>query len=152
MDTDFKECVSFTRGDPRKQEGIYGLNTYQGPKLVVHHEFNEFPNIIQYDDINPTISSPNALCDIQFYMTKETLLDVDLYRQFISNAVMRFRRSRAYKDIKSGLMGMGMDHCQVLGYIKDEEMANIEMHHNIIGIRDIALMITAYCKYRWNNF
>ena len=144
MDGDFMECVSFTRGDPRKQEGIYGLNTYQGPKLVVHHEFNEFPNIIQYDDINPTISSPNALCDIQFYMTKETLLDVDLYRQFISNAVMRFRRSRAYKDIKSGLMGMGMDHCQVLGYIKDEEMANIEMHHNIIGIRDIALMITEH--------
>ena len=62
---DAVECVTFTRGDPRKQEQIYGLNTYQGPKLVVHHEFNEFPNIIQYDDINPTISSPNALCDIQ---------------------------------------------------------------------------------------
>ena len=138
------ECVTFTRGDPRKQEQIYGLNTYQGPKLVVHHEFNEFPNIIQYDDINPTISSPNALCDIQFYMTKESLLDADLYRQFIGNAVSRFRGTRDYKAIKSGLMSAGMDHCQVLGYIKDEEMAKVEMHHNIMGIRDIALMITEH--------
>ena len=94
---DALECVTFTRGDPRKQEQIYGLNTYQVPKLVVHHEFNEFPNIIQYDDINPTISSPNALCDIQFYMTKETLLDAYLYRQFIGNAVSRFRGTRDYK-------------------------------------------------------
>jgi hypothetical protein len=39
---------------------------------------------------------------------------------------------------------MGMDHCQVLGYIQDGEMANIEMHHNILGIREIALMITEH--------
>ena len=90
-------------------------NVYRGNNnLVIHHEFNEFPDIIQYDDINPTISSPNSMYDLQFYMTKETLLDVDLYRQFISNAVGRFRRSRDYKAIKNRLMSMGMDHCQVL--------------------------------------
>lgn len=123
----------------------FPTNVYQGSNnLVIHHEFNEFPNIIQYDDVNPTISSPNAMYDLQFYMTKESLEDVDLFRQFISNAVGRFRRSRDYKAIKARLMGLGMDHCQVLGYIKDDEMATVEMHHNIIGIRDIALMITQH--------
>ena len=34
----------------------FPTNVYQGSNnLVIHHEFNEFPNIIQYDDVNPTI-------------------------------------------------------------------------------------------------
>ena len=88
-----QECVTFTR-DPRANTGnILPLNVYHGPSnFMVRHEFNEFPDIIQYDDVNPTISSPNSMYDIQFYMTKESLLDVDLYRHFISNAVGRFRR------------------------------------------------------------
>jgi hypothetical protein len=145
------QCVSFKHGvpittePPAVQQNMHSPNVYQGrSRLTIHHEFNEFPNIIQYDDVNPTITSPSELCDIQFYMIKETLLDADLYRQFISNAVMRFRRTRAYKDIKSGLMAAGMDHCQVMGYIKADEMATVEMHHNIIGIREIAVMITEH--------
>lgn len=138
-------CVIFHR-DPRATVVAMPPTVYQGDtsNFVVRHNFNEFPDIIQYDDVNPTISSPNDLFEISFYMTKESLLDVDLYRQFISNAVGRFRRSRDYKAIKARLMGMGMDHCQVLGYIQDGVMAPIEMHHNILGIREIALMITEH--------
>ena len=140
-----QECVTFTRDPRANTSNILPLNAYHGPStFMVRHEFNEFPDIIQYDDVNPTISSPNSMYDIQFYMTKESLLDVDLYRQFIGNAVGRFRRSRDYKAIKSRLMSMGMDHCQVLGYIQDDVMAKVEMHHNILGIRDIALMITEH--------
>jgi virulence-associated protein VapD len=141
----FKYGVPLTQLAPQERTNNYSPNAYHDKaRLTIHHEFNEFPNVIQYDDVNPTIYSPNELCDIQFYMTKESLLDADLYRQFVGNAVGRFRRSRAYKDIKAGLMSAGMDHCQVMGYIKAEEMATVEMHHNIIGIRDIAVMITEH--------
>lgn len=141
-----EECVIFRNKDTivpydRKND----LTVYRGEaKFNIHHEFNEYPNIIQYDDVNPTLSSPNANFDLQFYMTKETMQDVMVYKQFISNSISRFRSSKEYKAIKSTLMEMGMDHCQILGYIKDDEMAKVEMHHNIIGIREIAIMITEH--------
>lgn len=139
------ECVSF-KTLPEEYNRKNNLNVYRGDasKFTINHEFNEYPGIIQFDDVNPTVYSPNSMDFIQFYATKETMLDVDFYRNFISNCVSRFRSSRDYKNIKSRLMGMGLNHCQVLGYIEDEKMAKIEMHHNIIGIRDIAIMITEH--------
>lgn len=140
-----ENCVIFHDINSPAEINSASINQYH---LKINHEFNEFPDIIQYDDNNPTLHSPNAMYDLQFYMTRESLLDVDVYKKFIENAVSRFRRSRAYKRIKSNIMSLGLDHCQVLGYIKDVDsmdgMAKIEMHHNIIGIRDIAIMITEH--------
>lgn len=140
-----ENCVIFHDINSPAEINKAAGNPYQ---LRINHEFNEFPDIIQYDETNPTLHSPNAMYDLPFYMTRETLLDVDVYKRFIENAVHRFRSSRAYKRIKSNIMALGLDHCQVLGYIKDTDsmdgMAKIEMHHNIIGIRDIAIMITEH--------
>ena len=111
--------------------------------LVVHEEYNEFPGIIYYGDKNPALSSPNSLYDIEFYMTKESLLDVDVYKQFLDNAISRFRKTGEYKQYKSYLMSLGLDKCQIFGNI-DDEMATVEMHHNFLTIHDIALLITEH--------
>ena len=106
--------------------------------------FNPLPGIITYDtEVNPTIHSPSAEYDIPFYITKEYVMDIDLYRNFIKNCVYRFRRSRYYKQYKAYLMGLGLDRSQVLGNI-DDTMADIEMHHAILTIFDITLMITEH--------
>jgi hypothetical protein len=107
-------------------------------------EFNPLPGIITYDtEVNPTIHSPQAEYDIPFYITKEYVMDVDVYRNFIKNCVSRFRRSRYYKQYKAYLIGLGLDRSQILGNI-DDTMADIEMHHAILTIFDITLMITEH--------
>ena len=110
----------------------------------LREEYNPLPGIITYDtEVNPTIHSPSAEYDIPFYITKEYVMDIDLYRNFIKNCVYRFRRSRYYKQYKAYLMGLGLDRSQVLGNI-DDTMADIEMHHAILTIFDITLMITEH--------
>jgi hypothetical protein len=110
----------------------------------LREEYNPIPGVISYDtDTNPTLHSPTAEYDIPFYLTKDMLMDVDLFRAFIKNCVYRFRRSRYYKQYKAYLMSLGLDHSQILGNI-DDTMANIELHHNIITIFDITLMITEH--------
>ena len=103
------------------------------------------PDIFIYNDINPTLHSPNSTYEISFAQTEESLLDIEVFRNFISNAITRFRHSRTYKNYKAHLMQMGMDRCQVHGNIhsdEDNEMATIEMHHNILTIFDVAVIIT----------
>ena len=116
-------------------------NDYSCP---CREEFNPLPGIITYDtEVNPTIHSPAAEYDIPFYLTKDYVMDIDLYRNFVKNCVYRFRRSRYYKQYKSYLMDLGLDRSQVLGNI-DDTMADIEMHHAILTIFDITLMITEH--------
>ena len=95
-------------------------------------------------NVNPVLCSPNTPFVLGFYQTQETLQDVELYKRFLNNAISRFRHSRTYKSIKSDLMSLGMDKCQVHGNIVDGEMATVEMHHCILTIFDIALMITEH--------
>ena len=105
------------------------------------------PDIWQYNDINPTLHSPNSPFEISFAQTRESLLDVEVYKAFLDNAIARFRHSRTYKHYKAHLMEMGLNRCQVHGNIKsdiDQEMATIEMHHNILTIFDVALIITEH--------
>ena len=106
------------------------------------------PDIWRYNDANPTLHSPNSPFDIQFAQTRESLMDVEIYKNFLDNAIARFRHSRTYKNYKAHLMEMGMNRCQFHGNIvsTDEEhkMATIEMHHNILTIFDIALIITEH--------
>lgn len=109
---------------------------------------NDMPDIeIEYDDgFNPIIKSPNADFGISFYQTQMTLMDVDVYKRFLNNAISRFRHSETYKNYKSYLMGMGLDKCFMLSNITAESVGakGIEMHHNFITIFDIALMITEH--------
>lgn len=89
------------------------------------------------------IEAPSAPYVLSFEQTRETLIDVEKYKHFIENAIYRFRKSRSYKGYKSYLIMMGMDRCQVLGNINNE-MADIEMHHNFLTIYDIAILISQH--------
>ena len=105
---------------------------------------NLYPEIITYDSHNPTLHSPYAEFDLCFYQTKETLMDVDTYRNFLKNAERRFRASREYKAYKAYLIEyIGMDRCQIFGNISIDD-ADIELHHNVLGLFDICLLITGH--------
>lgn len=106
--------------------------------------YNNIPDIYCEDEFNnPTLSSPNSHVVLPFYQTYETLLDVETYKSFLTNAIKRFRTSRTYKNYKGYLIGLGLDKCQIHGNIT-HEMATIEMHHNMLTIFDIALIITEH--------
>lgn len=92
---------------------------------------------------NPTISSPNSPYELPFYQTRDTLLDVEVYKRFLDNAISRFRHSRTYKGYKGYLYELGLDRCQFLSNITSE-MASLEMHHHFLTIFDIALIITEH--------
>lgn len=99
---------------------------------------------VEYDmDFNPSIRSENCSYPLQFYATEESFVDIEFYKRFLENAISRFRTSRTYKNYKGYLMSLGMNKCQILGNI-DENMADLEMHHNFLTIFDIALMITEH--------
>ena len=112
-------------------------------KIAVRNNYNPYPSVITFNDSNPTIRSPYATLDLQFYQTKETLMDVDTYRNFLKNAESRFRASREYKAYKHYLMDMGMDRCQIMGNVTSEG-AEIELHHNVLGLFDICLLISSH--------
>lgn len=108
------------------------------------NEYNPLPNIeAGYRGINPSLRSPSALYEIGFYQTRESLLDTDVYRAFLKNIEKRVRQSVTYKRYKGYLLSCGYDHCQIHGNI-NSEMANLEMHHALITLFDIALMISEY--------
>lgn len=107
---------------------------------------NKLPGIDQYqENMNPIISSPNSTFAISFYQTRESLMDINTYRSFLKDCETRFRRSATYSNYKGFLIGLGMNRCQVHGYITTEmEGVTIEMHHAILTLFDIALMITEH--------
>ena len=112
--------------------------------LIVNQQYNEYPEIITFDDKNPTLRSPYATTDLIFYQTKDTLMDVDTFRNFLKNAEARFRASKEYKAYKSYLIEyLGIDRCQVFGNVTVED-ADIELHHNVLGLFDICLLISSH--------
>lgn len=120
------------------------MNNQLMNQVVIRDEYNNYPEIIVYDQKNPTVQSPYAPNDLFFYQTKETLMDVDVFRNFIRNAEYRFRGTKEYKAYKSYLIEyLGIDRCQVFGNIGVED-ADIELHHNVLGLQDICLLITSH--------
>lgn len=112
--------------------------------VPIRKEYNLYPEIITVDDKNPTVRSPRSLTDLPFYQTRETLMDVDTFRNFLRNAETRFRASREYKAYKAYLIEyLGINRCQIFGNITTDD-ANIELHHNVIGLFDICLLITSH--------
>ena len=105
---------------------------------------NKFPDINVVNDFNnPILVSPNSYTVLPFYQTRETLFDTESYNAFLVNAIRRFRNSKTYKHYKGFLINLGLDRCQFHGNITNE-MATIEMHHNIINIHDIIFIIIVY--------
>lgn len=106
--------------------------------------YNSLPDIesIRVNN-NPVLYSPNSTYAIGFYQTRDSLVDADTYRIFLKNIESRVRKSIAYKHYKAHLMDNGLDHCQIHGYI-NSTMADLEMHHAILTLFDIALMISEH--------
>lgn len=110
----------------------------------VQQEYNLYPDIITFNEKNPTVHSPYATFDLLFAQTRESLQDVDTFRSFIKNAESRFRASREYKAYKSYLIEyLGIDRCQYFGNITTDD-ADIELHHNVLGLFDICILITLH--------
>lgn len=109
-------------------------------------KYNPVPGIEQYNEnMNPSLKSPYSTYSIGFYQTRDSLLDIDLYRSFLKNCESRFRHSETYKNYKGFLIGLGMDRCQVHGFIHtDMEGVDIEMHHAILTLFDLCLIITEH--------
>ena len=107
--------------------------------------YNQLPDIFLNEEVknNPTLRSPNAVYELPFYQTKESLINIEDYKRFLDNAISRFRHSRTYTNYKHYLMTLGLDHCQFMGNI-NSEMATIEMHHNILTVYDLAIIITEH--------
>lgn len=111
---------------------------------MVSADYNPLPGIdVVYNGVNPTLTSPSSPFSIGFYQTRDSLMDTDTYRSFLKNIEKRVRSSITYKHYKGYLMENGFDHCQVHGNI-NSEMADLEMHHALITLFDIALMITEH--------
>ena len=110
------------------------------------NSYNPIPGIESFqENMNPIISSPNSSFSISFYQTRESLMDIDTYRVFLKNCETRFRHSIAYNNYKAFLISIGLDRCQVHGYINaDMEGVSLEMHHAILTLFDICLMITEH--------
>lgn len=108
--------------------------------------FNPVPGIETYqENENPVVNSPYSTFSISFYQTRESLMDIDTYRSFLKNCESRFRHSVTYSNYKGFLIGLGLDRCQVHGFINTNmEGVDIEMHHAILTLFDICLMITEH--------
>lgn len=108
--------------------------------------YNPVPGIETYqENQNPVVNSPYSTFSISFYQTRESLMDIDTYRSFLKNCESRFRHSATYSNYKGFLIGLGLDRCQVHGFINTNmEGVDIEMHHAILTLFDICLMITEH--------
>lgn len=112
--------------------------------IQYHPEYNQYPDIIMIDEHNPTVRAPKAVLDLMFNQTRDTLADPDTFRSFISKNERLFRSSREYKAYKSYLMdSLGLDRCQILGNVTNED-ADIELHHNVLGLYDIVTLIVLH--------
>ena len=106
--------------------------------------FNTIPGINLFDDaINPTIASPYSPFSISFNMTRKDAEDPELYQQFLKDAIKLFRRSKVYKHYKGMLIDIGLDRDQMHSDLT-AEMVDLEMHHNILTIYDIAIIISEH--------
>lgn len=108
--------------------------------------YNPVPGIETYqENMNPVVNSPYSTFSISFYQTRESLMDIDTYRSFLKNCESRFRHSVTYSNYKGFLIGLGLDRCQVHGFINTNmEGVDIEMHHAILTLFDICLIITEH--------
>lgn len=97
-------------------------------------------------NINPILGDPSSFETIQFYQTRETLMDTEEYSKFIYAVENGFRRSRFYKDYKSHIMNLGLTFDSQMKNITDE-MVSLDLHHMLPELKDAAIAISEYFLY-----
>ncbi len=95
--------------------------------------------------IQPFIDARDSLYTIPFYKDVEYFSNLDSYQKFIKGVENQVRNSDRYSKYKAYLIGLGLDHCQVLKNLKAEEDCTVEMHHGpIYTLYDICCIVTEY--------
>ena len=126
------------------ESSSYEYNIAKLEELEKYSEANTtFPNMYFVNGSNPLWTIKDDPTILQFKQTKESFLNVEVLKSFLTNAISNFRSTRTYKNYKGFLMGLGLDRCQLLGNITND-MATVEMHHNMLTIFDIAFIITTH--------
>lgn len=105
-----------------------------------------FPNF----NTNPTLYDPNVGTIAPLMQTPETMIDTELYSQFIHSVENQFRRSKFYREYKAHIYSLGFDYDQMMRGITTE-MADQELHHHLPTLKDAAICITEYCLKRYNG-
>lgn len=107
-----------------------------------------YPDILLSDlERNPKLSNWDRSESITMMMCRENRYDYEEYEKFLKAAVNNFRSTLTYKHYKGYLYSIGLDCCQFHPYIQNSEeykMADLEMHHCMINIFDIAIMISEH--------
>lgn len=115
---------------------------------IAQMKTTDYEDLFVRNDLNPTVFSPKAGYEISLGQDRESLEDIEFYKNFIKNAIAQFRHSKLYKSYKAHLMSdIGINCCQYHSAIRsheEEEMAKIEMHHHILTIFDIAYIMTEH--------
>ena len=108
------------------------------PKTLPDIEYNKVKNIA-------TIDSPKSLYYIPFYKTEDYFSSFESYIAFIKNVERVVRTNDRYKKYIAHLKKLvGLNHCQVLSNITDDD-APIEMHHGpILTLYDYCAIILEY--------
>lgn len=92
---------------------------------------------------NAVISDPGSDYCITLAVTRNSLIDTDIYSKFIHSCENNFRRLIFYKNYKNFLMNMGFNRDQNMPGITSE-MADIELHHHFPTLKQATIMITEH--------
>ena len=114
---------------------------------------NPIPNIeFKKPSKNPTIDSETSLYMIPFYKDAEYFSNLDNFVSFVKAVESMVRSSKFYKRyIKYLKDDMGLNFCQVLSNVRQEEDDNIldiEMHHGpILTLFDYVSIVVDHLLY-----
>ena len=89
---------------------------------------------------NPVIGSESQPYYISLAVTRDTLLDTEIYSRFVYNIERNFRNSTFYKQYKSSLLNLGANRDQMMAGITSD-MAKLELHHNFLELKYATIMI-----------
>lgn len=105
-----------------------------------------------------SVSSRNAIFDIQFYKDSTYLHTIENFVNFIKSCEHLVRVSHEYESYKAQLYELGLTRCQILGNIStdSDDGVEIEMHHGpILTLFDYCAIVTDYLlfhKEKINSF
>ena len=103
-----------------------------------------YPDILLNNiEYNPELVSANTDYKIRFAFTTNDKYDYEDYEALLNSAIREFRHSRFYTQYKSYLYSLGIDRCAFHPNITSD-IADLEMHHCILNIYDIAILITEH--------
>ena len=101
--------------------------------------------------ILPFIDARNALYTIPYFKDEQYFANLESHQKFIKGVELLVRNSDRYAAYKSYLIGLGLNHCQVLENVENDVDCNIDMHHGpIFTLFDICcIMVNHFISMNW---